>query len=245
MHLVKKIKLFSEMVAGDFRFVFLPIKPIRLGLQIEGTVTDFEIKNDVQRNVVKVIANAEMKIYNRNKETIILINPKYLKQSTEKNFAITEADCKAENYLFDSLPSSDEPIISKEFNDVLEKILNEKAIDDLVFEIAENESISFKERIFFEFDADKKKRRWEEVGWLNLRSKINEIWFRYSYHPAEEINLLKPKLIELFPEQFGHAGQTPIYAHKTKDIYFGYNSIKTEPILIDFRKAKIDETKQI
>ncbi|HQU85048.1 MAG TPA: hypothetical protein PKY59_18045 [Pyrinomonadaceae bacterium] len=175
-----------------------------------------------------------MELINDSNEKLTIINPKYLTQSTSKNFALTEADCKAENYFFNSSHSSHEPIVSKDFNELIEKILDEKPIDDLVFSLGLNEKLKFKERIFLEFDAHEKKKRWEEITWNELCKKTNQAWFRYSYFLTEDFTLLKPKLIENFSDEFNRAGQIPIIV-AGESSYF--SPIKTEPIIIDFKKS--------
>lgn len=243
MKFIKKLKTFSKMVAADFEFVFLNAKVIKNFFKVKGKVLEFEIRRDTERNAVKIVAKAKMELFNDRDSPITIINPKYLNQSALKRFAITEQDCKAKNFQWNSSPSNDEPVVSRAFNELLEKLYDDQPIEDLILKIPPEDIVQYEERIVFEFDTSERKTRWDEIKWTEFRAKAHKFWFSFDYRLPEDIELLKPKLLEIAPEIFDGVRNTAIYIIHNNKLRQNYFNLETEPIFIDFREAAVDETK--
>lgn len=229
------------MVAADFQFVFTKPKVFKDSLKLQGKISDLEIFNDVERNVFKTIANAEMEIINQSEGEITLLNPRFFSQSNMKYFALTEIDNKHQTQIWYSASSSDEPIISKAFNEALELLTEKKQIENLTIKLDAGNKTNWNEKIFFEFDATEKKKRWEEINWQEFRKKSDTFWLNFSYYLPEEVYMFKPKLIEIAPECWNCVGSLPLYCLTHQNNEMKFFTLQTEPIFIDFNQAKIIE----
>lgn len=231
------------MVAADFQFVFTKPKFFEDAIKLQGKISALEIFNDIERNVYKTTAAAEMEIINQTEGEITLLNPRFFSQSNAKHFALTEIDNKHQSPVWTSASSSDEPIISEAFNKTLELLAEKRLVENLTLKLDAGEKTIWNEKIFFEFDATEKKKRWEEINWQEFRKKSDAFWLNFSYYLPEEIYLLKPKLIEILPECWNCAGSIPLYCSKNQKNEMRFFTLKTEPIFIDFNQAKVIENK--
>lgn len=231
------------MVASDFNFIFINKKIINDTLKLHSKILNLEIYNDVERTVFKTTANAEMEIVNQTDGKVTLLNPRFFSQSNTKNFALTEIDNKHQSPIWTSSSSSDEPIISEEFNKTIMLLAEQRPVENLILKLEPGEKTKWNEKIYFEFDATEKKKRWEEINWQEFRKKSDTFWLSFSYYLPEETYLLKPKLVEILPECWNCAGSIPLYCYKHQKTEMKVFTINTEPIFVDFNQAKIIDNK--
>lgn len=238
MNFFRKVKLFSQMAAGDFRFVFFG--PPRLAgpdLEFRGKITGSKTARDPSRNAVKTVAAAEMSLVNPGPDTLVLLNPKYLSQPNAKDFALTEEDSRSKTHVWISAPTSDEPVIGNAFNELLGRLEDRSPIEDLTVVLTPGERFEWRERVFFEFDTTPKKKRWEEIGWDEFRKKGDRFWLRFIYRVPEEMYLLKPKLIEACADCWKGLNEVPLYCLQGKNTNRKFFELETPPMLIDFDRA--------
>lgn len=227
------------MVISDFQFVFTKSKIFKDVVKLHGKIIDLEIYKDDERNIYKTTARAEMEIDNQTEGTVTLLDPRFFSQSNTKNFALTEIDNKHQSPMWCSASSSDEPVISEEFNKILGLLEEKMPLENITLKLNPGEKTKWNEKIYFEFDATEKKKRWEEINWQEFRKKSDTFWLSFSYYLPEEMYLLKPELIKISPECWNCAGSIPLYCYEKQKTEMKFFTINTEPIFIDFSQAKI------
>ncbi len=243
MNFFKKVKLFSQIISADFKFVFMrPKISLDDGVIINGNILELEIHRDLDRNVVITSATTEMEIINRGDGLVTMINPKYFNQSNSKDFSLTEHNSKYKSTVWCSSSSTVEPVINEAYSELIEALEDRRPIDKPTLTIQSTEKYKWNERIYFEFDNTPNKKRWEEISWSDLRKKSDQFWLSFTYRLPEEIYLLTPKLIEVLPECWKGTGQTPFYCCQVENGISSIYILETEPIFIDFKKAKIVES---
>lgn len=219
------------MTKSAFYYVFLMQVEYRDFLVFEGEIFEREIKIDEENKVVKVSARAKMQAENKGKGTVELINPKYFSQSKTKHFATTKEDCRRRSNLYSAFYSDD--IL---FNDDLIKLESDlksgKKLENFFIKLEQNEKYIWDEKIYFEFDLIKKTGRWQTVSWNEMLEKADSFWFQYEYRLPEKFESLKPKLFEIFDENWKKADKIPIARFFSKDINSELLMIDTRPIFI-------------
>lgn len=250
MNMLRKVKLFTNMVRTDFRLVFFQHhrmiaqgKRMKESLVLKGQISELEVQEDKQRQVITTTAKAAMELVNNNPDSMEVINPRYFEQSQVKYFATTKEDCLGRYTNLYSSPYPAKPPAKKEYSKLAEMLKADKSPEKIIIPLKQFEKTGWNETIHFEFDLVNKQRRWQGVGWNEFRRHAESFWFQFDYRLPEEMYFLKPQLMEILPENWRDAGEIPIARFKTEKIWGKQMLVETEPIFIDFSQAKSDKSK--
>lgn len=207
-------------------------------LIISGEIYKIEIKTNEERQVQTILAEAQMNATNNSNGSVFFVNPKFYVQAKTKYFQTSK------EYFFNKtdLYSADYPhtILKNDNYEQLENDLNAgKAPENFILKLEPGEKYCWNDKIYFEFELTKKKRKWQGTTWDEFLSTASSFWFRFEFHLPVKLNSLKPKLIKNLDEIWKNDDEPfPIARFWTKDVTTKLMFINIQPIFIDLSQAE-------
>ena len=214
-------------------------------LAVNGEIKDIIIVHNEIRKNVEITANAAMTLVNNSENTLILVNPKLYVQSTSKIFYYYLEESKDEDVGgMNSKTYPTRSFMDKKNRKLAEKLDSKKPPKDYTITLKPKQTFTWDDSIFIVFKKTERNSFDRSLVWDTFKIFGDDFWFNFEYSLPFEISRLKPNLINELPNRWAKFGVFPVFCcceAEGKDCEKKDFWIKTEPIFIDFSRAKVKE----
>lgn len=238
-----------KTVLVSFLFIIFTIsasakcKTENCGLVVRGKVTDLEIDHYI-KDYVGFIVSLEVELKNESDEPIILFKP-YVESQGMKYYWLGGRILRVEK---DEKPiyiegQWESVMGSPSYRKLAEKLDTKTPSEEYTKILQPNETWKFEDKTFIRFSEKIEKYSFSNnKSWEEMQELPSKLWLTISYELNPwNVEYFKPKLLRKLRKRWKKFGNIPI--GKFNDSEFSHFNISSEPMMIDFSKAKDKTTK--